>query len=246
MKKVSVKRIASLASREVRVLPVLAAAAGALLLLKGVQIAMDAPGAISGARMAVAQDSEPPAAEKQDSGEKPADTGEKAAPETAEAESVVDTGTPVSAEEAINARLSERRKQLEKFETDLKMRESLLRAAELRIEQRLSELKSLESRLNATLKEREEQEAERFKNLVTMYQAMKPKDAAAVFDRLDTQVLVEVASGMDPRTMAEIVSKMTPEGAERLTIALMNRAAEKEEGLKVQDLPQIVGTQPAS
>ncbi|MFN0264127.1 MotE family protein [Tepidamorphus sp. 3E244] len=230
------QRVASLATREIRLLPVLIAAAAALFVLKGVQIAIDAPGAVSGARIAFAQDTQ---ADTDEAEKKPAKADDKDEP----AINLVDTPPP-TAEDAINSRLSERRQELDKFETDLKMRENLLKAAEMRIEQRLSELKELESRLNATLSKREEEEKERFKNLVDMYQAMKPKDAAAVFDRLDTQALVEVAAGIDPRNMAEIVAKMTPEGAERLTVALMNRANAVPDAMKVEDLPQIIGTQP--
>lgn len=237
------RQIASLATREVRLLPVLILAAGALFLLKGVQIAVQAPGAINGVRVALAQEK---AEAVQDEDGEPGEVSGALSDAEAPGEDAGDDVAPRSAEEAINARLADRRRELDKFEADLKMRENLLRATEMRIEQRLAELKKLETRLNASLSEREEREQERFKNLVEMYQAMKPKDAAKVFDRLDTALLVEVVSGIDPRTMAEIVSNMSAEGAERLTVALMNRAVNQAEGMQVEDLPQIVGTKPAS
>lgn len=243
------KAMMKAATTEVRLLPIAIVAIAALLGLKGLQLAADAPGAISGVQMVLAQNEEPD--------QKPADApdGGEAAPDaeaakdgdmSAESEAVSgETVAPRRAADAINERLGDRRKTLEKFEDDLQLRENLLKATELRIEQRLQELRTLEERLNATVKEREEQEEQRFKNLVMIYQSMKPKDAARVFDRLETPVLVEVASGIDPRTMAEIISSMSAEGAERLTIALMNRAAEQSGGMKVEELPQIVGTRPA-
>ena len=161
MKKIPVKRIASMATREVRVLPVLVAAAAALLLLKGVQIAVDAPGAISGARMALAQQAETGAADAAaSSGEDSAKTeaeaaaqmaGETGKPAAGKEEVIVEADAPPTAEEAINSRLADRRKDLDKLADDPKTRETMLRAAELRIEQRLTELKSLEERINATL-----------------------------------------------------------------------------------------------
>ena len=72
---------------------------------------------------------------------------------------------------------------------------------------------------------REKAQAEQFKSLVTMYETMKPKDAARIFDRLDLKILVEVSTQMNPRKMSEVLAQMTPEAAERLTVELANRAS---------------------
>ena len=57
-----------------------------------------------------------------------------------------------------------------------------------------------------------------------MYESMKPRDAAKIFDRLDVNVLLQVASMMSPRSMSEILALMTPDRAEQLTVELANRA----------------------
>ncbi len=62
------------------------------------------------------------------------------------------------------------------------------------------------------------------RNIVTMYETMKPKDAARVFDRLNHEVLVPIVLAMNPRKMAEVLAVMQPETAERLTVALANKA----------------------
>jgi flagellar motility protein MotE (MotC chaperone) len=60
----------------------------------------------------------------------------------------------------------------------------------------------------AQRKEKEEAENARFKGVVTMYETMKPKEAAKIFDRLDIRVLLDVASrsaagdGGDPADVA--------------------------------------------
>ena len=59
---------------------------------------------------------------------------------------------------------------------------------------------------------------------ITMYESMKPKDAARIFDRLDLRILVDVSTQMKPRQMAEILAQMSPESAERLTVELATRA----------------------
>ena len=64
-----------------------------------------------------------------------------------------------------------------------------------------------------------------FNSLVAMYEAMRPKDAARIFDRLEINILVEVATKMKARSMSAIMAQMTPEAAERLTVELANRAS---------------------
>ena len=144
------------------------------------------------------------------------------------------------AERAILERLSERRNELEARAKDLDMRESLLKAAEKQLETRINELRDLESRANSAQQSKAENEAQNLKNLVTMYDNMKAKDAAKIFDRLDMRVLIEVASLINPRRMSDIMAQMTPEAAERLTIELAARAKESGPG---GDLPKIEGRQ---
>jgi len=144
------------------------------------------------------------------------------------------------AERAILERLSERRNELEARAKDLDMRESLLKAAEKQLETRINELRDLESRANSAQQSKAENEAQNLKNLVTMYDNMKAKDAAKIFDRLDMRVLIEVASLINPRRMSDIMAQMTPEAAERLTIELAARAKEKG---SATELPKIEGRQ---
>src|SRR5262249_13711450 len=115
---------------------------------------------------------------------------------------------PISAaERAILERLSERRAELEARARDLDMRESLIKAAEKRLEGRINELKDLEARVNNAMQAKSDGEVARLKNLVMMYENMKAKDAAKIFDRLDLRVLVEVATQLNPRRMSDIMAQ---------------------------------------
>ena len=67
-----------------------------------------------------------------------------------------------------------------------------------------------QQQLAVAAQKKEEAEAARFKSLVTMYETMKPRDAAKIFDRLEVNVLLQVASMMNPRSMSEILALMTP------------------------------------
>jgi flagellar motility protein MotE (MotC chaperone) len=141
-------------------------------------------------------------------------------------------------ERAILERLQARRQELEQRAREIEIRESLLKSAEKRIEGKVEEMKAVEARMGAAAGLRNEQEAARFKGIVTMYEGMKPKDAAKVFDRLEMAVLIEIASQIAPRKMSEIMGLMQPEAAERLTVELARRAG----GDKGQvELPKIEG-----
>jgi flagellar motility protein MotE (MotC chaperone) len=146
---------------------------------------------------------------------------------------------PISkAERAILERLQERRMELDARARDLEMRESLIKAAEKRLEGRLLELKDVEARITNANQQKDEAEAARFKNLITMYENMKAKDAAKIFDRLDLRILVDVANQLNPRRMSDIMAQMSAESAERLTVELAVRA--KDRGQAVE-LPKIEG-----
>ena len=141
------------------------------------------------------------------------------------------------AERAVLERLAERRDELEARAKELEARESVVLAAEKRLEGRIAHLKQLEAKINEMVRAKDEGEAARIKNLVTMYENMKPKDAARVFDRLDMRVLLEVATQINPRRMSDIMAQMSPEAAERLTVELASRAKDKPPA----ELPKIDG-----
>ncbi len=78
-----------------------------------------------------------------------------------------------------------------------------------------------------------------------MYETMKPKEAARVFDKLDLAVLVPVVNAMNPRKMAEVLAAMSPEAASKLTVELATRGqrqqaqAQPRQALPAGELPAI-------
>ena len=143
-------------------------------------------------------------------------------------------------ERAILERLQARRQELDARAREIDIRENLLKAAEKRIESRVEEMKATESRIAAANEQKTEADNARFKGIVTMYESMKPKDAAKVFDRLEMPVLIEIASQIAPRKMSHILGLMQPESAERLTVELARRASGSKASAST-DLPKIEG-----
>jgi len=173
--------------------------------------------------------------------EKPKDEAPKPAASEGKAETATNTeqAPPVSpSERAILERLQARRQELDARAREIDIRESLLKAAEKRAEGRVEELKAIESRISTATQQKAEAEATRFKGIITMYEGMKPKDAAKVFDRLEMPVLFEIASQIAPRKMADILGQMSPDIAERLTVEMARRAGNAS---PAADLPKIEG-----
>jgi flagellar motility protein MotE (MotC chaperone) len=119
--------------------------------------------------------------------------------------------------------LSARRTALEERERDLAMREQLVSVTEKHLEERLGELKALEERLNAMLAKRDEAEEAQLTALVKTYENMKPTDAARIFNKLDRQVLLTVASRMKPAKIGAVMAAMDPGKAQELTVMLALR-----------------------
>ncbi len=150
-------------------------------------------------------------------------------------------GQPVSASErAVLERLQARRQELEARSREIDIRESLLKAAEKKVETKVEELKGVESQISTTTEQKNEADAARFKGIITMYESMKPKDAAKVFDRLEMPVLYQIASQIAPRKMSDILGLMSPDAAERLTTEMARRAG-SDKSASAEALPKIEG-----
>jgi flagellar motility protein MotE (MotC chaperone) len=167
-----------------------------------------------------------------------------AAPEVARPEGALAApaqSPPVSpSERAILERLQSRRQELEARAREIDIRESLLKAAEKRIESKVQDMKATESRIATVSGQKTEADAAHFKGIIIMYENMKPKDAAKVFDRLEMPVLFEIASQINPRKMSDILGLMQTDAAERLTTE-MARRANPDKSASAADLPKIEG-----
>jgi flagellar motility protein MotE (MotC chaperone) len=148
---------------------------------------------------------------------------------------------PSAGERAVLERLQDRRQELDARAREIDIRENLLKAMEKKLEARAAELKDIEARIGSAGQKKEEADAAKLKNLVIMYENMKAKEAARIFDRLEMKVLIEVASQIPARRMADIMAQMNPEAAEKLTVELANRASPERFQSSGDQLPKIEG-----
>ena len=90
------------------------------------------------------------------------------------------------------------------------MRADVLAAAESRVDGKIATLKQLQDQIATLLGQRDDAEQEKqMASLVKTYSAMKPKDAARIFDNLSDDVLIPVAQAMKSDVLAPVLADMT-------------------------------------
>ena len=131
------------------------------------------------------------------------------------------TESPISeAERATLQDLRTRRSQLDAQSTRLDEREAILSAAERRLTDRIQQLTALQTKLEELEKERKEREQANWNGLVKTYETMRPRDAAVIFNDLETPILMQVLDRMKAAKAAPILAAMIPDRARAATAQL--------------------------
>lgn len=135
-----------------------------------------------------------------------------------------DTGENESAGKSdVLSELAKRREALDAREAEVEERTQLVAAAEKRIDDKVSTLKGLQDDINKLLGQRDVEEQKQLLALVKTYSAMKPRDAARIFNSLSDDVLIPVAAAMKADVLAPVMANMNSDAAQKLTVALANR-----------------------
>lgn len=121
--------------------------------------------------------------------------------------------------------LAARREAIEKRERELDQRLAVLSAAETQIDAKIQKLREIQTTIEGLIEKHDDQENGKVDNLVKIYTAMKPKDAARIFEQMDMPILIQVIKGMKERVSAAILADMSPDRANAVTteLAMQNR-----------------------
>ncbi|MET4699584.1 flagellar motility protein MotE (MotC chaperone) [Constrictibacter sp. MBR-5] len=120
-------------------------------------------------------------------------------------------------------KLSARREAIEKRERELDMRETLAKAAEARLVAKAAELDQVQKRIEDLMKQHDEKQAEKLDSLVSIYEKMKPADAARILEGLEMDILIDVLSRMKVLRSSPILASMDPAKAREVTAKLAER-----------------------
>jgi len=149
-------------------------------------------------------------------GDAPAQSGAGAAP-------AFDPLTLTKSEIDVLQQLAKRREALDQRERALKDREALLAATEQRITDEIQKMQQMKAEYEQLKTAKSDAEEANLRRLVTVYEAMKPEEAARIFETMDGTVLPDVVPRMGERRLAPALAQMTPARAQALTVAMANR-----------------------
>jgi len=129
-----------------------------------------------------------------------------------------DGGALFEALRAREARIAEQEQALAK-------RAQALRDAEDSLRAQLSELQAAESRLAATLSQTESAAENDLIRLTTVFEHMKPPQAAALFSTMETEFAAGFIARLDPQFAGEVMAELDPTLAYGISAVLAGRHA---------------------
>ena len=133
-------------------------------------------------------------------------------------------------ERAVLLELRQRRQELDAREAALVDAASrCLTAAEQKLTAHVGELQALQKKLEALDAARQQREDTSWQGLVKVYEVMKPRDAAAIFNDLEMPVLLQVVDRMKEAKAAPVLAAMQPDKARDLTAKLAEMRTRRDE-----------------
>lgn len=237
-----------------RILPLVAVAIGGVVAVKGLADVQALPAmfAAAAAHAETGAPPSPPPPQPHAASPLPPDLGRPASPlakgpapvcARSPAEIAKEAGLSPGELQALQ-NLGARRGQLDDRERALDTQLQLLAAAEAKVDAKMKALNGVKGQIQALLGQADQQQQAEIDRLVTVYQKMKPRDAAAVMATLDDKVRVPVAAKMKEQALAAILSYMPTLEAKKLTELLAHRYASLDPITQPPGAPGAGGTAP--
>lgn len=148
------------------------------------------------------------------------DSADATAPATETAACIDDQGVM-----ALYTEVQTRERKLAERETVLSDRSKAIALAEKRIEQRLASLVEAEQNLAQTVTIADKAADEDVTRLVTVYENMKPKEAAPLFSAMAPEFAAGFLSRMRPETSAAVMAALDPKVAYTISVIMAGRNA---------------------
>lgn len=113
-------------------------------------------------------------------------------------------------------KLAERKKQLDQREEELNKVAAQIEKQKVEITEKLAKLDEVRNKISTALEERIKTDDGKVETLVQMYTNMKPQQAAAVFEKLDEDLVIEILGRMKKKSAADILNLVKAEKAQVL------------------------------
>ncbi len=147
----------------------------------------------------------------------------EAAPTPADAPTATATSSPPSRLEVLEELAAELRRHqatLIERERTIGVREAVVSTVQARVHAQLDKLGEAKQEIERLLGQVSTDEQARIGQLIKVYEAMKAKSAALIFDPMALELLLPIVRGMRDTKVAAIIAEMDPAKARALTTAL--------------------------
>ncbi len=105
--------------------------------------------------------------------------------------------------------LVKKQKQIRKYEEKLKVKENVVKKSKQDLDDKMAQLENIKQEVQSLLDEFETKEQQSIGSLVKIYENMKPKEAAKIFEELDMNILLQVINKMPERKSAPILANVS-------------------------------------
>lgn len=135
------------------------------------------------------------------------------------------SGLPADDPGNLFAALQARKAQLDELEATLDARAQTLREAEAELQRNIAQLETAETRLATTLRLTETAAEDDLTHLTSVFESMKPPQAAELFAQMDTEFAAGFVSRLRPDFAGEVMSALDPLIAYGISAVLAGRHA---------------------
>jgi flagellar motility protein MotE (MotC chaperone) len=123
-----------------------------------------------------------------------------------------------------------REERISRLEREIEVRQKALRVADEEIEKRLRVLEQAEESLRSMLAIADTAAEDDLVTLTSVYENMKPKDAAALFEEMEPTFAAGFLGRMRPDAAAGIMAGLSPQKAYSISVILAGRNADAPKG----------------
>ncbi|WP_227269025.1 MotE family protein [Roseobacter weihaiensis] len=123
-----------------------------------------------------------------------------------------------------------REERIARLERQIEVRQKALEVADKEIEKRLSTLQQAEESLRSMLAIADTAAEDDLATLTSVYENMKPKDAAPLFEEMEPEFAAGFLGRMRPDAAAAIMAGLSPQAAYTISVILAGRNAQVPKG----------------
>ena len=132
---------------------------------------------------------------------------------------------PTAESDALLAAIRAREAQLAEEQMRLADRAQTLNAAEAKLSEQLAAFETAQKNLEDTLAMADKAAERDIERMTTVYENMKPADAARIFERMDVAFAAGLLARMRPESAAAVLTGMDADAAYAVTVTIASRNA---------------------